>query len=90
MRLALAGLAAGFMMTLAASAGAELLIYGPEDRFLGCIDCDWKDERSVCAPYGTYGDPRSESSIWNRFGPEVIQLGSKAPGTMLPWRDRNW
>ena len=43
MRLALTGLAAGLMMTLAASAGAELLIYGPKDRFLGCIDCDWKD-----------------------------------------------
>ena len=82
MRLALAGLAAGLMMTLAASAGAELLIYGPEDRFRVGIDCDWKDERSVCAPYGTYGDPRSESSIWNRFGPEGNPTRFQSP-----WHD---
>ena len=82
MRLALAGLAVGFMMTLAASASAELLIYGPKDHFLGCIDCNWKDERSVCAPYGTYGDPRSESSIWNRFGPK-----GNPSRFQSPWHD---
>ncbi|MBL6716050.1 MAG: hypothetical protein ISQ03_06740 [Pseudomonadales bacterium] len=77
-----AAYAVSLLMVLAAPAGAELLIYGPKDTFWGCIDCSWRDERSVCAPYGTYGDVRSEASIWNRFGPN-----GNPSRFQSPWHD---
>jgi hypothetical protein len=48
----------------------ELHIYGGEKRdvYLGCLNCNKYDSKSIWNAYGSYGSKYSATSIWNAYG----------------------
>jgi len=55
--------------TAAQAQTPELLLFGGDNHktFLGCLNCDRFDSRSVCNGFGDHGSHFSSESIWNRF-----------------------
>lgn len=47
-----------------------LYIYGGQkhDVYLGCLNCDNYNSKSIWNEYGTYGSSYSSNSIWNEYG----------------------
>lgn len=47
-----------------------LHIYGGQNNqvYLGCINCNKFDSKSIWNAYGNYGSTFSSTSIWNEFG----------------------
>jgi hypothetical protein len=48
----------------------SLHLYGGEnqDVYLGCLNCNKYDSKSIWNEYGTYGSKYNSNSIWNKYG----------------------
>ena len=58
-----------------------LHIYGGQkhDVYLGCINCNKFDSKSIWNAYGTYGSKYSSTSIWNDYGTYGGQYSAYSP-----------
>ena len=50
--------------------GQSLLIFGGKnhDVFLGCLNCDKYQDKSIWNKYGDYGSKYNAKCIWNKYG----------------------
>ncbi len=59
------------LMTIYLGMSAQVLhIYGGQNNqvYLGCINCNKFDSKSIWNAYGNYGSIYSSTSIWNEYG----------------------
>ncbi|GEP95776.1 hypothetical protein [Chitinophaga cymbidii] len=50
--------------------GQSLLIFGGKDHdvFLGCLNCDKYQDKSIWNAYGAFGSKCNDKCIWNKYG----------------------
>ena len=52
------------------TSGQSLLIFGGKnhDIYLGCLNCDKYEDKSIWNAYGDFGSKYNDKCIWNKYG----------------------
>lgn len=81
MRKTLIALFLALLTALPCLAEPALFLFGGEDHkvFLGCLNADQYNEKSIWNEYGPYGSKFSGTSIWNQFGQYGGQYSQYSP-----------
>lgn len=72
----------GFLLlTTMAFSQKKLHLYGGDNRdiYLGCLNCNEVDSKSIWNDIGTYGSEIGSKSIWNEIGTYGSEISSYSP-----------
>ena len=59
-----------FVALTTIASGQSLPIFGGKnhDVFLGCLNCDKYEDKSIWNKYGDFGSKYNDKCIWNKYG----------------------